>query len=185
MSSLEVLVTNLKESTKNITSCNLELQEVNRRIKQVQDIYNSYISLKNEYERSLINTVKNNIKSNNENNNKETSNDVFDETKNYEGLTYDQILKQQKDTLNNQDEKLDSLYNLLKQNRNYNNLMNTEVKNQNEHLSECENLMDKVHNKVDKTNLQLDFYGSKSSNNCLVFIIVIELLILILVSIAI
>lgn len=93
-----------------------------------------------------------------------------------------QLVQNFKEDIANQDNLLDECFGLLKQNRNTNKQIDNELGVQEKHIDELGGQIQKVKGRVDKTNTKLNTYNEKSSNNWLIMVICIELIILILVT---
>lgn len=153
------------------------LKEVNRRLKNFQEVYNYHITLKESFESCVVKSAVTSFKNLNpeilDERNRELSSDV----ECCDQLTVDGL----KDQLRAQDEGLDELHGLIKQSKGLNKAMSTEVNNHKAKLEEINTNLDVVNSKVTNTNKKLKEYTDTSSNFWLLVTIGVELLILVLV----
>lgn len=150
----------------------MSLQEINRRNKQTQEVYNNYLILKKDYEKSVLSSL---------NNDNKYEEDERKAEEKYNQLQEVDAIIDFKEQIKEQDEGLGMLHGILKNNRNLNRKMNEEVDVQKNHLGEMDGLMENVKFKVKNTNNKLDEYSKKSSNWFLMLIILLELIVLVLV----
>ena len=172
---INACVIDLKKMKENPTKYNLDLQEFNRRMKLFQDVKNSFVLTKKEFEQFQIKQA--NINKNND----ETSSEIDSKISFLNNLNQKELQEQYKEDLNKNDEFLDECYNLLKQNRKTGFKMADELVVQNKHLDEFDASLDNVDSKVKRTNKKMEQYSNSSNNYYLVMIITIQLLILFII----
>jgi t-SNARE complex subunit (syntaxin) len=96
-------------------------------------------------------------------------------------LSTGQLLIRQKDKLKEQDELLGEFEGLLKQSKQSNQQMSDEIDKQNPMLSTLDKEMDKVQNKIKRTQMRLNQYVQQSSNTCLMTTICLQIMLLLFI----
>ncbi len=169
---LDSNISSLKNSILTLNRSQLSIQEVNRRNKLVQDIQNNYTNIKRYFEKSIIPKTDN-------------QNDITshkEATEKYSDMSDQEVVLDFKQQIKEQDEGLDVLHSVLKNNRGITRQMNDEVQYQNKQLGEIDGLMDDVKYKIKNTNTKLDDFTKRGSNWFLIMIIFMELILLVLVT---
>ena len=96
-------------------------------------------------------------------------------------LSTGQLLQRQKDKIKEQDELLGEFEGLLKQSKRSNQQMSDEIDKQNPMLSTLDREMDKVQNKIKRTQMRLNQYVQQSSTTCLMTTICLQIMLLLFI----